>query len=88
MPPEVVELLQGSKNTLIQELFQLKRNCTQDNDSTRTVSVLPCFNELKHLILFELSRWFLRQIATENQSKRSLLANGSVQTILNDKTLR
>ena len=48
VPPEVVELLQGSKNTLIQELFQLKRNCTQNSDGTRSVSVLPCFNELKY----------------------------------------
>ena len=71
MPPEVVELLQGSKNTLIQELFQLKRNCTQDSDGTRTVSVLPRFNDLNYLILSELSHWFLKQIATENQSKRN-----------------
>ena len=47
VPPEVVELLQGSKNTLIQELFQLKRNCTRESDGTRTVKVLPRFNELK-----------------------------------------
>ena len=61
MPPEVVELLQGSKNALIQELFQLKRNCTQDSDGTRTVSVLPY--ELKILNN-------LKQIATENHIQR------------------
>jgi len=32
VPPEVVELLQRSKNTLIKELFQLKRNQIQDSD--------------------------------------------------------
>jgi len=35
VPPEVVELLQRSKNTLIQELFQLKRNHIPDSDGTR-----------------------------------------------------
>ena len=38
VPPEVVELLQASKNTLIQQLFQLEGNHTQDSDGTRAVS--------------------------------------------------
>ncbi|KAL9980241.1 hypothetical protein ACROYT_G008799 [Oculina patagonica] len=33
VPPEVVELLQSSKNTLIQELFQMKRSHIQDKDT-------------------------------------------------------
>jgi len=67
-----VELLQCSKNTLIQELSQLKRNHIQDSDGTRAVSVLRRFNELKYyLIMFEVFHWFLRQIAAENQSKQN-----------------
>ena len=72
VPPEVVELLQCSKNTLIQELFQLKRSHIQESDGTRAVSVLRRFNELKYyLIMLEVSHWFLRRIATENQENKA-----------------
>ena len=64
-----MELLQCSKNTLIQELFQMKRNQIKDSEGTRNVSVLRRLNELKYyLIMLEISHTFLRRIATENQS--------------------
>ena len=49
VPPEVIELLQSSRNTLIQELFQT-RSHTQDKDARQEVSWSERFTRLYHFI--------------------------------------
>lgn len=49
VPPEVIELLQSSRNTLIQELFQM-RSHTLDKDARQEVSWSERFTRLYYFI--------------------------------------